>query len=364
MHEFRIDIAESELVDLYHRLQRSRRPRSVTEDGGLPLVHVDALVKHWLEAFDWRRQEALLNQLPQFIQDVSGTQLHYLHARCSRRSAMPLVLLHGWPGSFVEMRHVVPRLARDFHVIVPSLPGYGFSPLPAAGYSNARIAEVVANLMSALGYERFGVQGGDWGAGIGTWLALKYARRVVGLHLNYIPGSYAPFVDGEHTDEELAFLRRKDKWAAEAGAYGHVQRTRPLTIAYGLTDSPIGLAAWVAEKFVEWSDPRTRPGLDDILTNISLYWFTNTIASSVRLYFESERTPLAFDRTTRVGVPTGILRCPLEAPFPPRSWIERGYDVTHWTDAERGGHFAALEVPDAFVADVCRFFGAHGPRAV
>ncbi len=356
---FRINIAESELVDLRDRLQRRRRPASVAEDGGLPLAYVDALVQHWLNEFDWRRQEATLNRLPQFIHETAGSRLHYVHARCSRPSAMPLVLLHGWPGSFVEMRYVVPRLVHDFHVVVPSLPGYAFSSLPAAGYSNARIADVVADLMSALGYERFGVQGGDWGAGIGTWLALKYARRVLGLHLNYIPGSYAPFVAGELTDEERAFLRGKDEWAAEAGAYAHVQRTRPLTIGYGLTDSPIGLAAWIAEKFVEWSDPRTRPDLDDVLTNVSLYWFTNTAASSVRLYFESARTPLAFDQSTRVAIPTGVLRCPLEAPFPPRSWIERGYRVTHWTDAASGGHFAALEVPDTFVDDVCRFFGSH-----
>jgi pimeloyl-ACP methyl ester carboxylesterase len=356
---FRMAIADSEVADLESRLKAARRPTGVTGDGGIALVEVDALVRYWLREFDWRAQEASLNRLPQFVEDISGTRLHFVHARSPQASAMPLLLLHGWPGSFVEMRHIIPRLATDFHVIVPSLPGYGFSPLSGAGYSNARVADVMAGLMSALGYEEFGVQGGDWGAGVGTWLTLKYPHRVRGLHLNYIPGSYSPFVNGDPTDIERAFLVQKDEWMTEAGGYGHIQRTRPLTLGYGLGDSPLGLAAWIFEKFVEWSDPNTRPSLDDILTNISIYWFTNTIASSVRLYLESVRTPLHFDQTMRVEVPTGILRCRDEAPFPPRSWVERGYDVTRWTESDHGGHFAALEVPDLLVNELRSFFGSN-----
>lgn len=352
---FRINIPDAELDRLDEKLRAWRRPSGVLDEGGIALDAVEQLVDAW-QRFDWRAQEAALNAFPQFIETVDGVPLHFIHVPSSNRSAIPLLLLHGWPGSFVEMRYVIAPLAERFHVLAPSLPGYGFSPLPTAGFTNRRIAGVMAELMTALGYERFGVQGGDWGAGIGTWLALTAPDRVIGLHLNYIPGSYAPFASGEMSDEEREFLRSKDEWVAESGAYGHVQRTRPLTLSYGLSDSPAGLGAWIYEMFLEWSDPATRPSLDDILTNISVYWFTNTIGSSVRLYRESVKTPLHFTRPRAVAVPTGILRCPREAPFPPRSWIERGYDVTQWIDADRGGHFAALEVPETFVDAVTRFF--------
>jgi hypothetical protein len=171
-------------------------------------------------------------------------------------------------------------------------------------------------------------------------------------------------VHGDLTDTERAFLFHKDEWAAQSGAYGHVQRTRPLTLGYGLGDSPLGLAAWIFEKFIEWSDPNTRPSFDDILSNISIYWFTNTIASSLRIYLESARTPLQFDEGRRVDVPTGLLRCRHEAPFPPRSWVERGYLVTRWTESERGGHFVALEMPDLLVSELRVFFEDRASRGV
>jgi pimeloyl-ACP methyl ester carboxylesterase len=226
--------------------------------------------------------------------------------------------------------------------------------------SNARMAEIFAQLMTTLGYERFGAQGGDWGAGIATWLAVKFPSRLIGIHLNYIPGSYAPAVVAPLSPEEEAFLAEKATWVEEQGAYGHVQRTRPLTLAYGLSDSPIGLAAWIYEKFQEWADPGSALSLDAILTNVMVYWVTNTIASSVRLYLESARTPLRFAPGERLAVPCGIARFPREAPFPPRAWVERVYDVKRWTEMPRGGHFAALEEPDLLAADVRAFFGAEG----
>jgi pimeloyl-ACP methyl ester carboxylesterase len=277
--------------------------------------------------------------------------LHFVHVRSGRP---PLLLLHGWPGSFIEFRHAIPLLRDRFDLVVPSLPGYGFSPLTATGVSSRRIAGVMAALMSQLGYERFGVQGGDWGASIGTWLARDVPQRLTGLHLNYIPGSYAP-VAADPTEEERAYLGERDRWLAEDGGYGHIQRTRPLTLGYALGDSPVGLAAWIYEKFVEWADPATLPSLDDILTNVTIYWFTNTITSSMRLYLESARTPLRFGAGERVTVPTAVLRTRLEAPMPPRSWVERVYDVVRWTETGRGGHFAALEVPELFAADVAAF---------
>lgn len=350
---FHLLVSDDDLNGLRARLRAARRPAGVVDSGGLPLAEVDALVRYWLHDFDWRAQEQALNRLPQYQADVRDVQLHFVHVRSGRP---PLLLLHGWPGSFVEMRHVIPLLADDFDLVVPSLPGYGFSPLPHAGFSNSAIADVLAELMSSLGYERFGVQGGDWGAGIGTWLARKYPSRVTGLHLNYIPGSFAPFVEGEPTEEERAFLRSEREWRWTSGAYGHVQVTRPLTLGYALGDSPLGLAAWIHEKFVEWSDPATRPSLDDILTNITVYWFTNSIASSMRLYLESSKTPLQFAKGERITVPAAIFRTAHEEPFPPRSWIERVYDVQSWTDLPRGGHFAALEVPQELAADVRQFF--------
>jgi pimeloyl-ACP methyl ester carboxylesterase len=360
---FQVAVRPEVIEDLHARLRATRWPLGVVDSGGLPQDEMQAVVRYWLEDFDWPAREGEINRLPHFRAAVGGQRLHFLHARSPRPDAMPLLLLHGWPGSFVEMLAVVPLLSESFHVVVPSLPGYGFSDPPSvAGMSNARIAELMAELMTLLGYDRFVAQGGDWGAGIATWLALRFPSRVAAIHLNYIPGSYAPFVEGEPSAEEAAFLRERAQWADEHYAYGHVQRTRPLTLGYGLGDSPAGLAAWIVEKLREWADPRRPIPLDAILTNVTVYWVTNTIASSMRLYLESAQTPLRFARGERIPVPCGIARFPYEAPFPPRSWIERAYDVVHWTEMPRGGHFAALEEPELFAADV-KTFGRAVHRA-
>jgi len=349
---FSVDIPQATLDDLRARLDRTRWPVGVTDSGGLALPYVRELIRYWRDDFDWELQQAKINRFRQY----RAAGVHFIHEPSDDPRASPLLLLHGWPGSFVEMLDVVPLLRRAFHVVVPSLPGYGFSDPPAsAGMSNERIAELCAELMTALGYERFFVQGGDWGAGIGTWLARKFPERVRGLHLNYIPGSFAPAVDGDVTAEERASLEERDRWVAESGAYGAIQRTRPLTLAYGLADSPAGLAAWIAEKFEEWADPASDIGADALLTNITIYWATNTIASSMRLYLESVRTPLRFARGERIAVPCAVARFPLEAPFPPRSWVERVYDVRRWTEMPRGGHFAAMEAPALLADDVIAF---------
>jgi pimeloyl-ACP methyl ester carboxylesterase len=314
------------------------------------------LARYWSEEFDWNAREAHLNAFPHFRASVDGFGIHFLHLRCAKADALPLLLLHGWPGSFVEMLQVAPMLAQSFHVVVPSLPGYGFSDIPEEqGMSNRRIAELMAGLMTALGYDRFAAQGGDWGAGVATWMARLFPSRLAAIHLNYIPGSYAPFVEGSLTDEEKQFLHDAESWFAESGGYAAVQRTRPLSLGYALADSPVGLAAWIAQMFHEWADPQSNISLDELLSNITIYWVTNTIHSSMRLYLESTRTPLRFERGERLPVPCGIARFPLEAPFPPRSWIERVYDVQHWTDMPRGGHFAAMEAPDDFARDVTEF---------
>ncbi|MGZ7039330.1 MAG: epoxide hydrolase family protein [Thermoanaerobaculia bacterium] len=352
---FTISVPRATIDDLHRRLDNVRWPAGVVDSGGLPLERVRELVDYWRNVYDWYMEERDLNLLHHF----RANGIHFVHERARNPNATPLLLLHGWPGSFIEFREVIARLKDAFHLIVPSLPGYGFSDPPtSAGMSNSRMADVFAELMTSLGYERFGVQGGDWGAGIGTWLARKHPARVVGLHLNYIPGSFSPHAP-DPTGEERAFLRSRDEWVAASGAYGQVQRTRPLTLSYGLSDSPVGLAAWITEMFVEWADPRSEIHDREILTNVMIYWITNTIGSSVRLYLESVRTPLAFAAGERLAVPAAVARFPLEAPFPPRSWVERVYNVRRWTVMDRGGHFAALEQPEMLANDIRAFFLTH-----
>src|SRR6202035_4572358 len=354
---FEIAVPEATIADLRERLRATRWRAGFADSGGVPLPQMREVVRYWRDDYDWKAQQRALNRLPHFRTSVGGQRLHFLHLRSDSAAALPLLLIHGWPGSFVEMLEVLPLLAPSCHVVVPSLPGYGFSDPPeSAGMSNARIADLLAELMTALGYERFGAQGGDWGAGIATWLARKFPSRLIGIHLNYIPGSYAPPGEPPPSPEEQAFLKEKDAWMWASGAYGHVQCTRPLTLGYGLSDSPAGLAAWILEMFWEWADPAGHLSLDALLTNVTLYWVTNTIASSVRLYLESLRTPLRFNQSERLGVPCGIAHFPREAPFPPRSWVERVYDVKRWTEMPRGGHFAALEQPELLAEDVVAFF--------
>jgi pimeloyl-ACP methyl ester carboxylesterase len=288
---------------------------------------------------------------------------------------MPLVLTHGWPGSFFEMLAVIPMLTdpgtfgidsdRSFDVVVPSLPGFGFSSRARQrGMNTFRIAELWAALMSELGYARFGVQGGDFGANVATVLALQQPDRIVGVHLNYIPGSYAPHItrDDPLHEDERHFLAEVRDWADQNGGYAHVQRTEPTTLAYGLNDSPVGLAAWIIDKFRRRSDcngdVESRFTRDQLLANVTLYWVTETITSSCRLYFESSRAPLRFAAGEFVRAPTAIARFPMEAPFPPRRWVERGYNVQRWTEMPRGGHFAAMEEPRLLAHDIREFFRA------
>src|ERR1051325_7780857 len=337
---FTIDL---DLGDLRERLLRTRWPDQA--DAGLQEV-----VRYWAGGFDWPAQQARLNRLEHHI--VDG--IHFVHAK-GGANAIPLMLIHGWPGSFVEFVDIIPLLQGPFELIIPSLPGYGFSTKPSQpGMSNARIAELFLQLMTHLGHERFVAQGDDWGAGVTTWMAVKAPQRLSAIHLNYIPGSYAPPIGAPLTAEEEQFLEDKARWGEEHGAYGHVQRTRPLTLAYGLNDSPAALAAWILEKFREWADPASKLSIDHLLTNITIYWATETIHSSVCLYRESATTPL---RNVRMQMPTAVAHFPLDAPFPPRSYSERGYDLRSCTEQPAGGHFAALEQPELLAKDIREFLG-------
>jgi pimeloyl-ACP methyl ester carboxylesterase len=373
VESFEVHVPDEAIDDLRARLRRTRWTDAVAGSGwerGTDREVLRELVRYWEEGFDWRAQEAAINRVPQFRAVVDGVGIHFVRVPGRGPSCLPLVLTHGWPGSFLEMAKVIAPLSdpaghggedRDaFDVIVPSLPGYGFSDVPAApGMSAARIADLWLGLMDALGYPRFALQGGDWGASVSTWLALRRPDRVAGLHLNYVPGSYRPHVDEAAeplTSAEREFLIAKEHWGREEGAYGHIQATRPQTLAFALHDSPVGLAAWILEKFRSWSDcggdVLARFTRDELLANVSLYWFTGTIHSSMRLYYESAKTPLALAPGERVRVPTAVARFALEAPMPPREWVARGYDVVRWTELPRGAHFAAMEEPAAFVDDV------------
>jgi pimeloyl-ACP methyl ester carboxylesterase len=374
---FTIRIPDQQIDDLQRRLGATRWPDSHDDeswDGGTSLAFARRLIEHWRTRFDWRAREAELNRLPQFLADVDGQSIHFVHQRGTGPAPMPLIVTHGWPGSFVEMERILPLLtdpgahggdpADAFHVVVPSLPGFGFSaPPPAAGCGPHRIAELWLKLMTGLGYARFGAQGGDWGSSVSAWLAHRFPERVLGLHLNFIPSSYRPPLGADHppvSDAEQAFLAAQALWADAEGGYSHIQGTKPQTLAFGLTDSPAGLAAWIAEKFRAWSDcdgdVERSFSLDDLLANISLYWFSGTAASTLRIYRESRQRPIHFLPGERVAPPLGVAQFPRELPMPPRSWLDRVFTVDRWTTMPRGGHFAAMEEPELLAEEVRAFF--------
>ena len=365
---FHIAIPEADLADLHARLARTRLAPSIAGQGsseGIDPAFLAQLLAHWRDGFDWRAVEARLNRLPQYRARVQDHTIHFVHQRGAGPDPMPLVLTHGWPGSFLEMEAIIPLLAdpgahggdpRDsFHVVAPSLPGFGYSSQPThKGIGAFETAGLWAELMTGLGYPRFGAQGGDIGAGVSAWLGQRFPEQIIGMHLNYIPGSFRPpLAEGEQlTDDEQDFLRRAAEFLDRKGAYARLQGTKPHTLAVGLHDSPAGLAAWIAEKFQAWSDGSI--DLDTLLANISLYWFTGSIGSSFRMYVEGRARPMAL--TARVAPPLGVALFPCELPMPPRSWVARSFDVRQWNTMPAGGHFAALEQPAMLAEEIRAFF--------
>lgn len=374
---FTVKIPQTSLDDLQARLTRTRWPDEIVNsswENGADLAYMKALVTYWQTHFDWPAQEKLINSFNHFRTSIDGLNIHFIHERGRGPNPMPLIITHGWPGSFLEMHKIIPLLtdparhggnpADSFDVIVPSMPGYGFSDRPTQSGMNAfAIADLWLRLMNGLGYERFAAQGGDWGASVTTCLGSAYPSSVVGIHLNYIPGSFKPYLGpgaADLSEAERAFLVENDRWWQSEGGYAHIQRTKPQTLAYGLTDSPAGLAAWIVEKFREWGDcdgnVEQRFTRDELLTNVTLYWLTETIHSSMRLYNESARRPLHFGEGARIQPPCAVAKFLKEAPFPPREWVERCYNVQRWTEFHRGGHFAALEEPESLANDIRTFF--------
>ncbi len=376
---WRLEVGDGALADLRERLIRTRLPNEIVTDAGWTYgtqpSYLRTLVDYWLNGYDWRAAETAINELPHFKADVDGLDLHFVHKRGKGPRPLPLLISHGWPGSFYEMMQVIGPLsdpaahggdpADAFDVVVPSLPGYGFSQHShVAGMTARRIGDLFAKLMTnTLGYSRFGVQGGDWGSVVTSGMAFARPANVVGLHVNMI--GVRPFV-GEGTPpltpQEKSFLDAAAAWRLEEAGYQEIQGTRPQTLAFALTDSPAGLAAWIVEKFRVWSDcggdVERRFTRDQLLTNIMIYWLTGSIGTSMQLYYEQRHTPWRLNAGERITVPTAYAAFPGEpiAREAPRSWLERAANVQRWTVMPRGGHFAAMEEPQLLVDDIRAFF--------
>ncbi|MGH3648254.1 MAG: epoxide hydrolase family protein [Micromonosporaceae bacterium] len=373
---FRIDIPQTELDDLAARLAATRWPVHASGAGwerGVPLDYLKELAGHWRNAYDWRKWEARLNAYPQFTTTIDGQNVHFLHVRSPEPDATPLLLTHGWPGSVAEFLDVIgplsdPRAyggdpADAFHLVIPSIPGYGFSgPTTDTGWTVKRVAKAWAELMRRLGYHRYGAQGGDWGAFVTPELGRIDADHVIGVHVNAATVGFIPFgeVSGDESfsDTERERLARLGHFMSEGNGYFQIMATRPHTVGYGFADSPVALLAWIVDKFKEWSHPsgelpETAIDRDHMLTDVMLYWLTNTGTSSALTYYEGMHSNDGWDQP-RVEVPTGVAVFAEDIAI--RRYAEAGHHITHWTDFDTGGHFAAMEVPELLVGDIRAFF--------
>ncbi|MGI4834091.1 MAG: epoxide hydrolase family protein [Janthinobacterium lividum] len=376
MDSFKINVPEPVLTDLQYRLAHTRWPDELDDASwtyGTNREYLQQLAAYWQHGYDWRAQEAKLNQLPQFKAEVAGLGVHFVHIEGKGPNPLPLLLTHGWPDSFFRMTKIIPLLtdpaahggrAEDaFTVIVPDLPGYGFSDRPTQpGYDAARMADVLNELMTkTLGYKKYVAHGGDWGSSITEQLALRHASSLLAIHLTDVPSTHAKTADKlpNLSATEQAWVVKNKAWQEKEAGYQKIQGTKPETLAYGLNDSPVGLLGWVIEKFHAWSDNdgniENTFTKDDLLTNIMIYWATQTIGSSIRLYYEVMHNP-ALGAPTHVQVPTGFAIFPQDITPAPREFAERFFNVQRWQQMPRGGHFAALEAPGLLVADLREFF--------
>jgi epoxide hydrolase len=375
---FRVEIAEAALDDLRQRLLRTRWPEAepvADWSQGVPHGYLRDLCRYWADGYDWRATEARLNALPQFRTEIDGLGIHFVHVRSPHPDALPLIITHGWPGSVIEFLKVIGPLtdptahggeAGDaFHVVCPSLPGYGFSDRPArTGWGVERIADAWSVLAGRLGYRRYGAQGSDWGTSITTLLAQQHPEQLAGIHLTPPLAPPDPATFGDLTDRERAAIAALDHAEQWESGYSQEQATRPQTIGYALVDSPAALCAWIVEKFWSWTDcdghPENVLTRDELLDNVMLYWLPGTGASSARLYWESIRRVnewISGSIHDTVAVPTGCSIFPKELQRPSRRWAEKRFvDIRYWNEPDRGGHFAAFEQPGLFVDEVRSFF--------
>lgn len=373
---FTLNIPDTAIADLRQRLGRTRFPDQAPGDAwttGTDVGYLRTLVEYWRDGFDWRTQEARLNTYPQFTVPLHDIDLHYLHVPGNGPAPLPLLLMHGWPGSVFEFLDIIPRLsdparfggdpADAFTVIAPSLPGYGLSFRPnQKRFSVEAIADCLTDLMTqVLGFQRFAAQGGDWGCAVASRMGLAYPDRLLGIHLNLLAVPRDPSLLTDPSPDERRYLGELTHWLKEGTGYAWIQGTRPQTLAFGLTDSPAGLAAWIVEKFRAWSDcegdVESVFSKDEMLADIALYWFTGAIGSSFWPYYARMHGPWPIPEGRTIDVPTGYAQFPREILRPPRSFAARTYtDIRRWTEMPRGGHFAAMEQPEALASEIRAFF--------
>jgi microsomal epoxide hydrolase len=365
---FTLHVPEPEIAQLRARLALTRWPDEPPLEPwstGTSVAYLKALVAYWQSTFNWRQWEAKLNGFKQFTVPIRGIDLHFIHAPGRGPNPMPLLISHGWPGSVFEFYKLIPLLTEHFTVVAPSLPGYTLSYKPGQPrFAVEAIADVFAELMrDVLGYLRFGVQGGDWGAFVASVLGHRYPQHVAGIHLNLLAVRRDGKLSGDPTEEEKAFLGELNHFLKEETGYQWIQGTKPQTLAFGLTDSPAGLAAWLVEKFRSWTDcggdPETALSRDEMLANISLYWFTGAIGSSFWPYYARMHGPWPIPEGGTVDVPMGYAEFPREILHPPRSLAAKTYtDIRRWSVMPKGGHFAALEQPEALAREIADYFSA------
>jgi len=375
IRSFKIEVSDAVLKDLRERLGRTRFPDEVPDTGweyGTNLAYMKELIEYWRNRYEWRRHEAELNRFDHFKTNIGGIDLHFIHAKGRGPNPKPLLLSHGWPGTIYEFMEIIPMLtdpgahgadpAHSFDVVAPSLPGYGFSGHPQVRAMNIQaIADMFHRLMTTtLGYSRYCAQGGDWGSAITSRLGEVHGEALYGIHVNLLFVGGRTKREGELSSEEKVFLADLDHFRREETGYQQIQGTKPQTLAYGLNDSPAGLAAWIVEKFRTWSDCSgdldRRFTKDQLLTNVMIYWITQTINSSTRLYYESRHHPWRPDPAKRIETPTAAALFPGEILKPPRQWAEAAFNIQRWTVMPRGGHFAAMEEPRLLADDIRAFF--------
>lgn len=368
---YKIAIPQKQIDDLYRRLETAIFPSEVEHAAwnyGPTRSYIEKMMHHLQHDFDWRKAEAAINKLPQFITEIDGQKIHFLHVQSDRKDATPLLLIHGWPGSIIEFLDVVEPLVNPaddqpaFHVVIPSLPGFGFSgPTTKPGWNNDHIAKAFISIMDDLGYASFGVQGGDAGAIIGPEIARLAPKKVIGVHVNaatmgFIPmGPIDPNDLATFTDAEKIRAQRLQQFMAEHFGFNAIQSSRPQALAYGISDSPVGLLAWICELFESFGDRIGAVDYDKFLTNFAIYWFTNTAASSMRLYYENMHDPNAWAPKQNSGVPTAVAVFGFDE-VPIRRYGEQGNTIVRWTEFDKGGHYAVLEEPDLWLGDVRAFF--------
>ncbi|MBU2973251.1 epoxide hydrolase family protein [Zobellia sp. B3R18] len=364
-----VNVDQEILDDLNLRIKNSRWPDEINDSDwnyGANLSYMKELSSYWLNDFSWKKIESEINSFPNFMADIDGHQIHFLHIRGKSKKSIPLIITHGWPGSFIEMLKLIPLLTNDeqfsFDLVIPSVIGFGFSSkCVEKGCDNAYVADLWHKLMLELGYNKYGAQGGDIGSGISTRLGMKYPEHIIGIHLNYVSDSFTPYLkEKEISEDVIKYNQGLKEWSAKEAGYAYIQSTKPITLAYGLNDSPIGLCAWIVEKFNSWSDNEGNLEniftKDEILANITLYWVTQSIHSSVRIYNENSKNPMKFGVNDFVKPPVAYANFPKELSKPPRAYMSKGYNVTQWTNMSKGGHFAAMEKPSLLAEDIIKFY--------